>query len=195
MKILMVSAEAIPFAKTGGLADAVTALSKALVEAGHEVKILIPRYYFIDRKSLMLEKKSVLVKIGFSDIVVNFYSTTYENVQIYFVDYEKLFGRSGIYGENAQSSYADNPLRFNVLARAAFALCRELNWIPDIMHANDWSSGMVPVLLKYFEKEPFRNTKSVLTIHNLAYQGNFYDRVIPLLGLPSEFMTIARFHQ
>lgn len=195
MKILMVSAEAIPFAKTGGLADAVTALSKALVEAGQEVKILIPRYYFIDRKNLALERKSVLLNIGFSDIVVNFYSAVYKNVQIYFVDYEKLFGRSGIYGENAQCAYADNPLRFNVLARAAFLLCKELNWIPDIMHANDWSSGMVPVLLKYFEKENFGGTKSVLTIHNLAYQGTFSDRAFPLLGLPPEFKSKAWFDQ
>lgn len=195
MKILMVSAEAAPFAKTGGLADAVSALSKALAEAGQEVKILLPRYYFIDRKNLMLEKKSVLLNIGFSDILVNFYSAAYENVQVYFIDYEKLFGRSGIYGDNAQSSYADNPLRFSVLARAAFALCRELNWIPDVMHANDWSAGLVPVLLKFFEKNNFKNTKSVLTIHNLAYQGTFSDRAFPLLGLPAEYKSKAWFDQ
>lgn len=195
MKILMVSAEAAPFAKTGGLADAVSALSKALAEAGHDVKIIIPRYYFIDRKNLILEKKSVLVNIGFSDIIVNFYCADYKNLHIYFVDYEKLFGRSGIYGENAQSAYADNPLRFNVLARAAFALCCELGWIPDIIHAHDWSAGMVPVLLKFFEKDNFRNTKSVLTIHNLAYQGTFSDRAFPLLGLPEDFKSKAWFDQ
>lgn len=195
MKILMVSAEASPFAKTGGLADAVTALSKALAEDGQDVKIIIPRYYAINRIGLFLEKKSVLLNIGFSDIVVDFYSSYCGNVKIYFVDYEKLFGRSGIYGENAQSSFADNPLRFNVLARAAFELCRQLNWIPDIIHANDWSSAMVPVLLKFFERIDFPTTKSVFTIHNMAYQGTFSDRAFPLLGLPTEYKSIAGFDQ
>lgn len=195
MKILMVSAEAVPFAKTGGLADAVSALAKALSEEGQEVKILIPRYYSINRIGLRLEKKSVLLNIGFSDIVVDFYSSDVGKAKIYFLDYEKLFGRLGIYGENAQSSYADNPLRFNVLARAAFELCRQLDWIPDVMHANDWSSAMVPVLLKFFERKNFAKTKSVFTIHNMAYQGTFSDKAFPLLGLPPEYKTKAGFEQ
>ena len=189
MKILMVSAEAVPFAKTGGLADAVTGLSKALKEAGQEVKILLPRYYFIDRKNLSLEKKSVLLNIGFSDIVVDFYSTTYANIDFYFVDYEKLFGRAGIYGENCQSSYQDNPLRFSVLARAAFCLCKQINWIPDIIHSNDWSTAMCPLLLKFFERNNFPNTKSVFTIHNMAYQGSFSEKAFPFLTLPQDFMN------
>ena len=195
MKILMVSAEAVPFAKTGGLADAVSALAKALSEEGQEVKILIPRYYSINRIGLCLEKKSVLLNIGFSDIVVDFYSSNVGNAKIYFLDYEKLFGRLGIYGENSQSSYADNPLRFNVLARAAFELCRQLAWIPDVIHANDWSSAMVPVLLKFFERQNFPKTKSVFTIHNMAYQGTFSDKAFPLLGLPPEYKTKAGFEQ
>ena len=192
MKILMVSSEAAPFAKTGGLADAVSALSLSLAEAGHEVKILIPRYYSINRDSLSLLRKSVLVNTGWSEIPVDFYSTG-ENPQVCFVDYEKLFGREGIYGSDFTPDYPDNPLRFSVLARSAFALCRAIGWIPDIMHSHDWSGSLVPVLLRHFEKKDFPCTKSVLTIHNMGYQGRYPYAAFRLLGLPDEYFSKAHF--
>ena len=91
----MISSEAAPYAKTGGLADAVSALSKTLTELGHDVKILIPRYYGIDRQQLELCKSAVPVSTGFSIISVDFYKDGF----IYFVDYEPLVGRDGVYGD------------------------------------------------------------------------------------------------
>ena len=110
MKILMISSEAAPYAKTGGLADAVSALSKTLTELGHDVKILIPRYYGIDRQQLELCKSAVPVSTGFSIISVDFYKDGFT----YFVDYEPLFGRDGVYGDKNTPDFYDNPLRFSV---------------------------------------------------------------------------------
>lgn len=192
MKILMVSSEVSPFAKTGGLADAVSALSLALAANGHEVKILLPRYYSINRDSLELCKKSVLVNTGWSEIPVDFYSCG-TNPKFYFLDYEKLFGREGIYGSEFEPDYPDNPLRFSLLARAAFELCRLIDFEPDIIHSHDWSGSMVPVILKYFEHRNFPDTKSVLTIHNMGYQGRYPYAAFRLLGLPEQFFNSAHF--
>lgn len=212
----MVSAEAAPFAKTGGLADAVSALSKALAQAGHDVKIIIPRYYGINRDYLNLCKKNILVSVGWSEILVDFYNIrdfvvpralnidfhmditnleyillNYEKegkgrLEYYFVDYEKLYGREGIYGDAGCYDYPDNPLRFSVLSRAAFALCKALNWSPDIIHSHDWAAGLTPVILKNFEKYNFPNSKSVFTIHNMGYQGRFPGKAYRLFGFPEE---------
>lgn len=200
MKILMVSAELFPFAKTGGLADAVAALSKALSECGNEVKIIIPRYYKIDRTKLSLHSNGVCINMGNQDIVADFYTTTLadSNVTVYFVDYEKLYGREGIYGSCVEPDYFDNPIRFSLLARAAFALCENLNWIPDIIHSHDWSSCLVPVLLKYYRTSNlliFRNTESVLTIHNMGYQGKYHFNAFKFLGLPDVARQSLGFEQ
>lgn len=200
MKILMISAEVFPFAKTGGLADAVAALAKALSEKGNDVKIVMPRYYKIDRKTVSLLKKGVCVCTGQQEVAVDFYCARLEKsaVEVYFVDYEKCFGREGLYGNSFEPDYHDNPFRFSLLARAAFSLCTETGWIPDIMHSHDWSSCMVPVLLKQCmrtENSPFKNTKSVLTIHNMGYQGRYPSGAFSLLGLPQEQFRAAGFEQ
>lgn len=192
MKILMVSSELSPFAKTGGLADAVSALSLALAEMGHEVKILIPRYYSICRDNLKLYKKSQLINIGWSEIPVDFYEYG-DNPKYYFLDYERLYGREGIYGSAFQPDYPDNPLRFSLLSRAVFALCRSLSWFPDVIHSHDWASALAPVLLKYFEQKDFSKCKSLLTIHNMGYQGRYPYAAFRLLGLPEEYFSRAHF--
>lgn len=196
----MVSAEVFPFAKTGGLADAVSALSKALSAEGHDVRIILPRYYKIDRNTLSSAEKDVPVLSGSLNFSVDFYKTQLENssVTVYFVDCERCFGREGLYGNDYEPDFHDNPLRFSLLARAAFALCSASNWYPDIMHCHDWSSCMVPVILRHFmrdDKNPFRKTKSVLTIHNLGYQGRYPSGAFCLVGLPQELMSRAGFEQ
>lgn len=180
MKILMISSEAAPFAKTGGLADAVTALSKTLISLGHDVKILIPRYYCIDRGNLNVCKTGFMLSTGFSTITVDFY----RQGPIYFVDYEPLFGRDGIYGHRNSADFDDNPLRFSVLSRAAFAMCKETGWIPDVIHCHDWSAAIAPVLLKYQERPFFPETKSVFSIHNQGYQGVYPESAYDQIGLP-----------
>lgn len=200
MRILMVSAEVFPFAKTGGLADAVSALAKSLSAMGHDVRIIMPRYYQIDRNTLGAGKKNVPVLSGSLQFSVDFYKARLEKsgVTVYFVDCERCFGREGLYGTAGEPDFHDNPLRFSLLARAAFALCSVSGWYPDIMHCHDWSSCMAPVILRCFmrgDDNPFRKTKSVLTIHNMGYQGQYPSGAFCLLGLPQELMMRAGFEK
>jgi starch synthase len=101
-------------------------------------------------------------------------------ITVYFIDHEKFFGRDGIYGADTEPDFLDNPRRFTFFCRAVFQLCKKLSWYPDVLHAHDWPSALVPVFLKFGERQGgFAKTASVLTIHNLGYQGiynkdNFY---------------------
>lgn len=188
MNILMVTSEAAPFAKSGGLADAVSALTRALRRAGHDVRVLLPRYYDIDRAALSALDGSLGVPMG--DAVER--GTVYmaelpgSDAPVYFLDHEGYFGRDGIYGPKGQGDYADNPRRFAFLSRAAFTLCRRLGWKPDILHAHDWPSALVPVYKRYAEVAEFGAVPSVLTIHNLGYQGVYPSARFADLGLPWE---------
>lgn len=187
MRILMISAEAAPFAKTGGLADAVSALSIALKKQGHDVRIVMPRYYKIDREKLTLLEGPMGVHCGYNEEWTAVYTTNMrgcDDLPVYFIDHEQCFGRDGVYGVPSDPDFADNPYRFSLLCHAAFTLCRKLDWYPDIMHAHDWSAALVPVLLRFNERNGnFAHTKSVLTIHNLGYQGVYGKHNYPVLGL------------
>ena len=200
MKILMISAEAVPFAKTGGLADAVSALSIALYKQGHDVRIVMPRYYKIDCKKLELLKNSINISIGPKKISALVYktempgTTTKKNkdgLPIYFIDYENAFGRDGIYGTPTEPDFGDNPFRFSILCNSVFKLCKKIDWYPDIMHAHDWSASLAPVLLKFYKRTGnFAHTASILTIHNLGYQGVYGKHNYPLTGMAwNEFYT------
>jgi starch synthase len=178
MKILMAASEAVPFAKTGGLADVVSALSLALSRLGHEVRIVLPRYYSINRGSLRLTEGPLGVPMGGREEWSAVYTTELEGsppenpVGVYFIDHEQFFGRDGIYGVPWEPDFLDNPRRFTFLSRAVFQLCRKIGWYPDVLHAHDWPTALAPVFLKYREKsEGFLKTVSALTIHNLGYQG------------------------
>jgi starch synthase len=178
MKILMTASEAVPFAKTGGLADVVSSLSLALAKLGHEVRIVLPRYYNIDRGRLTPIEGPLGVPMGGREEWSAVYGTELPGsikknpVQVYFIDHEQFFGRDGIYGVPWEPDFLDNPRRFTFFSRAVFQLCRKLNWYPDVLHAHDWPTALVPVFLKYRERaDGFANTVSALTIHNLGYQG------------------------
>lgn len=192
MKIFMLSAEAFPFAKTGGLADAVSSLSKTLSSSGDEVKILIPRYYSIPREKLSLCIKNLAVDAGFCKAEADFYKTNIGNgTEIFFLDYEPFFGRDGFYGPSADSEYPDNCQRFSFFAASLFSLCGKIGFSPDIIHFHDWSSSLAAPLLKFrFRENPlFRKTKSVMTIHNAGYQGKFPSGSFSLAGIPQEFRS------
>ncbi|MEE1165630.1 MAG: glycogen/starch synthase [Treponema sp.] len=195
MKILMISAEATPFAKTGGLADAVSALSQKL-SASHQTIVFMPRYYNIDRNKLTKELSGLRVFNGNEEVSVDIYSSSLgkSQVKVVFLDYEPYFGRQGIYGSNPSSAYNDNPIRFSFFCRAAFAYCLKTNWIPDVLHCHDWSSSFALVLLKhFFNTSVFSKTKGILTIHNLGYQGTFPQDLFCFLGLPIYLLTLAGF--
>ena len=186
MKILMVTSETVPFAKTGGLADAVSALALILKKQGHDVRIVMPRYYKIDRSKLKPIEAPLAVAAGQIETWVKVYESTLPSseVPVYFIDHEQCFGRDGIYGTKAEPDFHDNPYRSAVLCHGAFQLCRLLGWYPDIMHAHDWFCALVPVLLKHVCRNGyFAHTASVFTIHNLGYQGWYSKDSFPALGL------------
>lgn len=185
-KILMVTSEAVPFAKTGGLADVVSALSAELRKQGHDVKILMPRYYNIDRSSLSSIESPLGIPMAYGDEWTKVYHTTLPetDVPVYFLDHENLYGRDGIYGPTPDSEFSDNSVRYSVLSKASFQFCKMMEWYPDVMHCHDWPTALVPALLYNSDVSPeFHKTASVLTIHNLGYQGWFPYDDIDLAGL------------
>jgi starch synthase len=182
MKILMVSSEALPWAKTGGLADTVSSLAAALSNLGHEVRIVIPRYYSVDRGKLKALEGPLGVPMGGCEEWGAVYTAALPGlppghpVAVYFIDHERFFGRDGIYGTPPEPDFLDNPRRFSFFCRAVFQLCRKTGWYPDILHAHDWPAAMSAVYLKFAGRVSgaaggFEKTASVLTIHNLGYQG------------------------
>ena len=187
MKILMVSAEVVPFAKTGGLADMVSALAIQLTKMGHDVKIVMPRYYKIDRKKLQLLPGPMAIAAGQVETWSAVYYTNMpgcDKLPVYFIDHEGCFGRDGVYGTKTETDFHDNPYRFAVLCHGAFQLCRKIGWFPDIIHAHDWSTCLAPVLLKHVCRYcGFEKTASVLTIHNQGYQGQYGKDTVPALGI------------
>lgn len=196
MKILMITSEAVPFAKTGGLADAVSALSIALEKLGHDVRIVMPRYYKIDRNKLKQLSGPMGVHSGYQEIWTAVYESTLpgSKVPVYFIDHEQSFGRDGIYGVPGETDFNDNPQRFSLLGHAAFQLCRKMQWIPDVMHAHDWAAALAPILLKFNERHGnFANTASVFTIHNIGYQGVYGKHLFPYTGLSWDSFYAAGF--
>lgn len=186
LKILMIASEAYPFAKSGGLADVVSSLSTALTSQGHDVKILLPRYYSIDLKTLDSIDMPMCINMDYGEEWVKIYHTMLpdSNVPIYFIDHEELYGRDGLYGPTPTDEWSDNSRRFSVLCKAAFSFCKFIEWIPNIMHSHDWQSALVPALLYNRDVDPdFYSTASILTIHNLGYQGWFSFQDINFTGL------------
>ncbi|MBI2095113.1 MAG: glycogen synthase GlgA [Candidatus Omnitrophica bacterium] len=172
MKILFCASEVAPFAKTGGLADVTGSLPPALGRLGVKVRLMMPRY----RGVAFSEKKIA------------------RNVEIHCVEHEGYFNRSGIYGQ-ARGDYSDNLERFSFFCEQALLKAKETGFRPDIVHAHDWQTALLPVLLKTrFSGDPFfRNTKSVLTIHNLAYQGHFPAHRFGALGLDPGLFSVSAF--
>jgi len=205
MKILMVSSEAVPFAKAGGLADMVSALSITLAKMGHDVKIALPRYYSVDREQLEQIPGALGVPVGGGEEWCGVYTAVLPGsakgapVHVYFIDHEVHFGRDGIYGTPSDPDFLDNPRRFTFFGRAAFQLCRKLDWYPDVLHAHDWMSAIVPVYLKFAERGVanssggFDDAVSILTIHNLGYQGIYSKGNFDYSGLGWDVFYTAGF--
>jgi len=198
LKILFASSECVPFAKTGGLGDVSGALPEFLKKLGNEVIIVIPMYSFIDRLkhhiSVVIEKMNV--QMGTELIACSVNKTKLpEGVMVYFVDYEPYFGRPNMYHDNFFNDYQDNLKRFTFLSMAALQLCHELNYEPDIVHANDWHTAILPAYLKRLYKDDplFAHTASVLTIHNIAYQGRYSGHYYSYTGLWEEDFTPDKF--
>ncbi len=169
MKIAICASEVVPFAKTGGLADVTGALPFALEALGHEVIIIMPGYKQIR------DKKAVLGK----------------NIRVYFIEDDFYFGRTGLYGDK-KGDYKDNLKRFSYYCKESLKLPKEIGFTPDIIHCHDWQSALIPVYLKtIYAADPFyRGVKTVLTIHNLGYQGLFPKEEFPELGLDWKYFDM-----
>ncbi len=173
MKVLMVSSESVPFAKSGGLADVVGALSDALAEGGVDVRVLLPCYGDMDLSGFDAHHRPLEIPMqGFVERV-EILERRLGNVLFQVVRHPWFSNRKGIYGETSFTPYGDNFARFLLQSKAIFPLCKASGWIPDVIHCHDWTAGFVPYLVKRHPDPAFSKTKTVFTIHNLAYQGVF----------------------
>lgn len=188
LKILYASAEVVPFAKTGGLADVAGALPKYLAQMGHDVRIVMPLYSCIDRDMYQLRPvtEPFTIPHGSGQIRISIeQSDAIEGVITYFIRNDYLYNRDSIYGQ------ADDDHRFVAYCRGMLEMLRHLDWMPDVINCNDWHTGLGPVYLKtlYANMADYCNIGTLYTIHNLAYQGNFSPQVMELAGLPWELFT------
>jgi starch synthase len=193
MHIAFVASECVPFSKTGGLADVVGALPKALANLGHQVSVYIPRY----RPTRPSDAQTVVrsITVPFDDEYRFCSVVTGENsagVCHYFVDYPQYFERDGLYGTPA-GDYPDNAERFALFCRAVLEASKILG-VPHLFHCHDWQTALVPVLLRtaYAQDPAFRDVATLFTVHNIGYQGIFPPEILPLLMLPWDLFTISR---
>jgi len=170
---MMVSSECSPWAKSGGLADVVGALPQALAGLGHAVAVVIPRYMHAYDAPAQRVIGNLPIHLGHAVYDASIWEMSSGGVTTYFVEHAGLFGRDGLYGDR-HGEFGDNHIRFALLSKAAIEISRLL-FQADIFHCHDWQAGLVPVYLKLAESvDPnFLHTKTVTTIHNLGYQGNF----------------------
>jgi len=193
MHIAFTASECVPFSKTGGLADVVGALPRALAALGHQVSVYIPRY----RQTKLTDPQTVVrsITVPFDDMY-RFCSVVTAGpsagVKFYFVDYPPYFDRDALYGTTA-GDYPDNAERFALFSRAVLEASKVLG-VPHVFHCHDWQSALVPVMLRtlYAEDPAFREVATVFTIHNMGYQGLFPPDTLPLLMLPWDLLTISK---
>ena len=194
MNILLASSEVHPYSKTGGLADMVGALGKALARAGHKVRIVTPLYRGIREKFPRIKREDWQfdLPLGARRVQAELFSLKVEKgLTVYFIQQPEFYFRAGLYLED-DISYTDNAERFIFFSKCVAHLARYLPRRPDVVHVNDWQTGIVPALMLHQHRaEGWGNPPPVcLSIHNLAYQGVFPPGAFALTNLPSEFFTV-----
>ncbi len=189
MKILFVASEGLPFSKTGGLADVIEALPKALVEMGHEVAVALPRYRGTKTSKVVIPSLTIPLgaRLRFPAVADG---SVVNGVRYYFVEDREYFDRERVYGTES-GDYPDNGERFAEFARAAIEIAKHV-WPPDVIHCHDWQSALVPVLLRtlYAGDPALSAVPVVFTIHNLGYQGLFPREILGRVGLPESLFHI-----
>ncbi|RJP29750.1 MAG: glycogen synthase [Candidatus Omnitrophota bacterium] len=181
IEVLYCSSEVVPFAKTGGLADVSGALPLSLEKLGVKVNIVMPLYSLVDRAKFKLSKAG---------------NATYKavigsRINIFFIENKAFFDRPSLYTDS-NGDYKDNLERFSYYCNRSLALIKEFSLKPDVIHCNDWQTCLIPVYLKAnYSKDPYyKNIKTLLTLHNLGYQGIFPKEEYPKLGLDNSFFSV-----
>jgi starch synthase len=192
LKLLMVASEAAPFAKTGGLADVIGSLPPALHALGHDVRLVMPWYRAVRTVTgnLRPSRRKLSIPMGGRIYQAGYRTADISGVTVYFIDVPELYDRPELYGEQGQG-YPDNAERFALLSLASLELVRQIKFVPNVIHANDWQTGLVPVYLhQQSGRDPFfAKTGSLFSIHNLGYQGVFPLKTGRLLGLDESLLT------
>lgn len=195
MNILIASSEAVPYAKTGGLADVTGALVREFRRKKHKASLILPLYSSI-RGKFRLQKtgKTISVPMGNFALEGSLYTTGKGTVpEAYFIECNQLFDRPELYG-TAYGEYGDNAVRFIFFSRAVLEACIALNLHPDIIHCNDWQTGLIPLYVRslYSHHRQFSRTATLFTVHNLAYQGNYEAANMAFTGLGWDFFVPER---
>lgn len=187
MKILFVTSEAVPFIKTGGLADVAGALPKEIRKKGHDIRVVLPLYSSIKQEFRMDMKKidEFYLDIGWLHRYCGIFEYVLDGLTFYFIDNEQYFARDGLYG------HIDDAERFIFFSKAVVLMTKKLGFQADVIHSNDWHTGLVSAYVNDFRTGDsfFENTKTLYTIHNIKYQGLFDPNTFSLTSLPDRFMS------
>ena len=187
--IVFATSEMYPFSKTGGLGDVMGALPLALRKMGTPVFVITPFYGRLKTGRHQISKVAEGVPVGYpwAPVTADVYGTFIEDVPVYFIDRGEYFDRKHYYNTTSYD-YFDNAERFIFFCRAALAFIRQQGVAPSVMHAQDWQTGLIPAYLHYYKRfDPFwSKTKTVCTVHNLAFQGRFSSRLFDDSGLPAD---------
>lgn len=200
LRVIVAASEVVGFAKTGGLADVAAALPRALRKRGNDVIVVMPYHRSVRLGKIPVVQTGTVVPVVVGDrtLACKLFRSTLPNsdVPIYFIDHGGYFDRDdpscgfGLYQQSMpggyKADYPDNAERFTFFSRAILEVASAISFAPDIIHANDWQCGLVPAYLSevYRERPEFAHTRSVFTIHNIAYQGMFDRNVMRLTNLP-----------
>jgi starch synthase len=192
LKVLFVASECAPLVKSGGLGDVVGGLSKALRALGHDARIVLPLYSSLDRNRWNIRFKSTsCVHMGAGEEQwVGVYETKLDGVPVRLIECDKFFARAGLY-DDGQNEYLDNAYRFGLLSKAALQVCKDTAWFPDVAHLHDWMTAPAAAFLKTWDRvlSPLSQTASVLTIHNIGYQGTYTPDVLRYFGMGAEYFS------
>ncbi len=180
MKILICASEGAPYAKTGGLADVIGALPQALKENGCDVRVIMPYYKKIKEKNIASYCGYAYVRINNRQEYVGVMQAVSNGITYYFIDNERYFGRDGLYG------YDDDGERFAYFDFAVLEAIKVINFYPDVLHCNDWQTGLIPYIIKsnYQFYGYYTNVKTMFSIHNIQYQGQYSMDLLKILFLP-----------
>jgi len=193
MKVAMLASEVVPFAKTGGLADVAGALPKFLSPLGVEIKVILPFYRETKKRNFPLHRviDSLEMEWGGEKVPFSVWESREGALNFLLIEKDEYFDRDFLYG-TPKGDYPDNGERFAFFSRAALELLKHLNFRPDVIHAHDWQASIALALLKFvYARDPFFSfTRSLFTIHNLAYQGLFANDTLSRIGLPDSLFNM-----